>query len=1258
MQPQDKIEFVERRQPDVLRLATLVSLAINVEPELLRATRLELEPGLTACVEADLWFSELVEFRDPVSVVFASGVHKLLRERLAKRDREEPSRELLKRCAVILKRVHATTSPALRLEERVAEAALFQDQVAVEKILGEAVATLYGPERERIRLWLIRAWGRLPQAARDSRPGWILEHVARSEGRIVLEPSRFIPATSMDLRDVLDWVPDVPLAVTRLDSNTIEFGPITEPQQLAISVPDTDPRLLDILLEDLPPADSDQTVSIPKGESNIHLIQRGPFRLRNARGQVFQIDEFKLAQVLTPDYVRNVHSPLHRLIISHTPGVAESTVKAKGNSTTAPMALAREISAAKGAVSAGLIYNSVINIVNAAGGHLTEEEGRKREQQYLSRVMHDCSNLDWLTSIGYQDENAPGFSLESVYTALLTTTPKEQAAPGKREAMQESTPLPALEVLNKQSRLVLTGAPGSGKSAFVNYLAVCLAGEALGDSSRNLQALTEPLPDDEGAPDKEPQAWDHRSLVPVRIILRDFATSKSFPSSDEEGDTAFLLNFIKTDLELKGCTEYYPILEARLRSGEALVLFDGLDEVADAGQQRERLIQCISAFGGSFGKSRLLVTCRPYAYDQAQWHIQGFQHAALADFGPGQICRFIDRWYANRPEFDSEAATARAQQLKQTVLNRDALRELVKRPLLLTLTAYLHANHHELPERRADLYERLLDLLIVKWEAARFKSLDAEAARRREQYSLAEFLQVGADAIRLVLERLAFQAHARQTDLQGTADIPGKDLTHQLACLATESTSGQGRAVDPLALSEYLRDRLGILHQRGGESALDAVYTFPHRSFQEFLSAAYFRREEPQMFELFPELEFDEWADLAAHLGRSDPERWREVVLLAGGIKSMKEPGPVWGLVDSLFPVVSESSELCNEDAWGLRLAGEILAENLKRNQLSAKRAGILKRIQLSLPGLLRTKHLQATERVAAGRYLARIGDARAGVSELDSMQFCYVSPGPFFLGSTKADEMAYGNEKKGAGEHDVDYAYWLARYPVTVAQFRRYVDDRGVKPGHADCLGGPANTPVVYVSWNEAMAFCGWLTDRWQGIGCLPQGYQVCLPSEPEWEKGARGGYRIPAVDSQLVASVKDVAKSELKALVLENNDQAQRLYPWGDAPEEERMNFNMNIESVSAVGAYSGGTSPYGCEEMSGNVWEWTRSLYAEYPYPKAAKARRKREGDGKGSRALRGGSFLDYLRLVRCAFRYGDAPDGRFNFIGFRVVLSPLL
>ncbi len=118
------------------------------------------------------------------------------------------------------------------------------------------------------------------------------------------------------------------------------------------------------------------------------------------------------------------------------------------------------------------------------------------------------------------------------------------------------------------------------------------------------------------------------------------------------------------------------------------------------------------------------------------------------------------------------------------------------------------------------------------------------------------------------------------------------------------------------------------------------------------------------------------------------------------------------------------------------------------------------------------------------------------------------------------------------------------------------------------------------------------------------------------------------------------------------------QRRYPWGDAPDAERMNYDMNIGNVSVVGAYRGGASPYGCEEMSGNVWEWTRNLYKAYPYPDTAAGRKEREGEVTRSLALRGGAFSNAQRLVRCAARSDYRPFYRYANIGFRVVLSPFL
>ena len=209
---------------------------------------------------------------------------------------------------------------------------------------------------------------------------------------------------------------------------------------------------------------------------------------------------------------------------------------------------------------------------------------------------------------------------------------------------------------------------------------------------------------------------------------------------------------------------------------------------------------------------------------------------------------------------------------------------------------------------------------------------------------------------------------------------------------------------------------------------------------------------------------------------------------------------------------------------------------------------------------------------------------------------------------------------------------YWIGRYPVTVAQFRAFVEASDYRPSDEDSLKGPDDHPVVRVTWHNTLAFCRWLSER--------TGVPVTLPSEAEWEKAARG-----------------------------TNG---RIYPWGnEVPDERRCNFGGKVGHTTPVGRYSpqlhsepgaGGDSPYGCADMAGNVWEWTRSLWGEnwekpdfeYPYdPKDG--RENLEAGDRALRVLRGGAFDDLAWRVRCASRDGDYPNSRLRCYGFRVIVA---
>ena len=378
-----------------------------------------------------------------------------------------------------------------------------------------------------------------------------------------------------------------------------------------------------------------------------------------------------------------------------------------------------------------------------------------------------------------------------------------------------------------------------------------------------------------------------------------------------------------------------------------------------------------------------------------------------------------------------------------------------------------------------------------------------------------------------------------------------------------------------------------------------------------------------------------------------------------GGIKSIKEPGPVWDLLEALNDLPDATQQ---QQAWGLRFAAEILADSLHIENLNRKQKKIFKPIQQALPAMLATAQLPMVERAAIDRYLGKIGDPRDEMQHVDHMRFSYVAAGHFYMGRGEHDkkEEEWGAESPAA-EYNLDYAYWLAQHPVSNQQFLQYLDDTGNKFSYrTHRLNRLLNHPVVMISWNEAIQFCQWLTRRWHDSGCLPADWVVTLPDEAEWEKAARGGLQIP--DQQSTWQARDGVLPVSIETVMQMNPQSQRRYPWGNEIDAEHLNYRMNIGLPGTPGVFPLGQSPYGCHDMAGNVWEWTRSEKGDYPYPETGTRAWEQcttvEKSDNAVCVLRGGAFVDAPDHVRCAVRYGDRQGDRYGGLGFRVVLSPLL
>ena len=197
-------------------------------------------------------------------------------------------------------------------------------------------------------------------------------------------------------------------------------------------------------------------------------------------------------------------------------------------------------------------------------------------------------------------------------------------------------------------------------------------------------------------------------------------------------------------------------------------------------------------------------------------------------------------------------------------------------------------------------------------------------------------------------------------------------------------------------------------------------------------------------------------------------------------------------------------------------------------------------------------------------------------------------------------------------------------------------------------------------MTWHDALGFCAWLTEAWAQH--LPPGWVVTLPSEAEWEMAARGGEQVPAWPMPFVAA--DAVQVLQRGLAAPNvaNPLPRRAFPWGEDFDPDRANVQQLVGEPSAVGAFAGGSSPVGAEDLAGNVWEWTRSLFGRnwtkpdfsYPYRVGDAGREDAGAKDDVHRVVRGGSWIDLADGARCAYRGGSPPGGRSGDLGFRVVL----
>ena len=251
-------------------------------------------------------------------------------------------------------------------------------------------------------------------------------------------------------------------------------------------------------------------------------------------------------------------------------------------------------------------------------------------------------------------------------------------------------------------------------------------------------------------------------------------------------------------------------------------------------------------------------------------------------------------------------------------------------------------------------------------------------------------------------------------------------------------------------------------------------------------------------------------------------------------------------------------------------------------------------------------------------------GPAQAQQQEItgkDGAPMVLVPAGEFTMGSNDG-----GDDEKPVHQVSLD-AYYLDKYEVTVGQYAKFLEARGVNgPPMWTTMDQPSHQkrPVVNVDWSDASNYCEWAGKR--------------LPTEAEWEKAARG------TDG--------------------------RIYPWGNEPPDPlRANYGKekwnNHTALVPVGQLKDGKSPYGIYDLAGNVWEWVSDWYDQDYYTTSPPQNPKGPENGK-YRVLRGGSWdlaPENLRSTRRDFNLPlspsyESPSYRNFNSGFRCAKNPVL
>ncbi|MFQ5821924.1 MAG: NACHT domain-containing protein, partial [Candidatus Heimdallarchaeota archaeon] len=517
-------------------------------------------------------------------------------------------------------------------------------------------------------------------------------------------------------------------------------------------------------------------------------------------------------------------------------------------------ALGQEAQYIKGQVQGDVLGPRATKIVYSSKQEEERIQREKARRRYLERLRRHCQALP-LAALGGEEGSEEDLTLDLVYIDLDTTTHVEVKRKSKKASIKrtefaleherDTRLVSALEAAIQSPRMALLGDPGAGKSTFVRKLLAWIAAANLGEAN--------------------PPSGFSADLLPILIVLRDLAPRlsnlnlKRLPEDRQcEILAASVRDQILNDLNRFEAAAFVDGMHEALIEGNCLLVLDGLDEVPF--NLRNLVRQATAAVCRYYKLQRVIVTCRVRSY-VGEAVLPNFKTYTLAPFDEKKVHEFAEAWYnalKNLGFVDSDQARQKSQNLIQAALS-EGLRELSKNPMMLTTMAIIHQREIGLPKERVRLFNLVVDVLLRRWQKRKTGESDLVSSR-----DLAELFK---DDLRLrnIMERLAYEAH--KTGKGGREVV---DIDRGTALTLLEKDEYLGSPTLASEFLDYVDQRAGLLVGRGGEPNRPASYSFPHRTFQEYLAGCYLVSQRDPARQYFVLAGEGEYWSLAAQLGAEE----------------------------------------------------------------------------------------------------------------------------------------------------------------------------------------------------------------------------------------------------------------------------------------------------------------------------------------------------------------------------------------------------